>query len=177
MPYLCITRKRGHQKVPSFVSVDMGNREQIEQWLGPKLEELGCFLVDIRINPSSSKYEVYIDTPTGVTIEQCEKVSRFLNFQMENDPTFPERYTLDVSSPGMDNPFRVQQQFDKNIGKHVEVLLLSGVKKEGILKKADGKILHLEVHHPPKKKGMAPDIDLETFDFAEIKHVKKKINF
>lgn len=155
----------------------MGNREQIEQWLGPKLEELGCFLVDIRINPSSAKYEVYIDTPTGVTIEQCEKVSRFLNFQMENDNQFPEKYTLDVSSPGMDNPFRVQQQYDKNIGKTVEVVLLSGIKKEGMLKKADGFVLHLEIHHPPKKKGMPPVIELETFDFAEIKSVKKKIIF
>ena len=177
MSYLCITQKRGHQKVPSFVSVNMGNREQIESWLGPKLDELGCFLVDVRINPSSSKYEVYIDTPTGVTIEQCEKVSRYLSFMIENEGGFPEKYTLDVSSPGMDNPLKVQQQFDKNIDKSVEVLLLSGVKKEGLLKKADGKVLHLEVHHPPKKKGMKPETELETYDFSEIKHVKKKINF
>jgi ribosome maturation factor RimP len=120
---------------------------------------------------------VYIDTPSGVTIEQCEKVSRFLNFNMENDSNFPEKYTLDVSSPGMDNPFKVQQQYDKNIGRHIEVVLLSGIKKEGVLTKADGNVLHLEVHHPPKKKGMPPVIELETFDFAEIKSVKKKIIF
>ncbi|HNV98479.1 MAG TPA: hypothetical protein PKL06_03850 [Chitinophagales bacterium] len=155
----------------------MGNREQIEQWLGPKLEELGCFLVDIRINLASCKYEVYIDTPEGVTIEQCEKVSRFLSFMIENGSGFPEKYSLDVSSPGMENPFKVQQQYDKHIGKHIEVLLLSGVKLEGVLKKADGKVLHLEEHHAPKKKGMAPETTLHTFDFAEIKYVKKKFHF
>lgn len=176
-PYLCTTRKRGHQKVPSFVSVTMGNREQIEEWLRPKMEELGCFLVDIRINPAASKFEVFIDTPSGVTIEQCEKVSRYLSFMMENSGAFPEKYALDVSSPGMENPLKVQQQFDKNIGKHVEVLLLNGVKTEGLLRKADGHVLHLEVHHPPKKKGMAPETELFTYDFADIKYVKKKIQF
>jgi len=155
----------------------MGNREQIATWLEPKLEEIGGFLVDVRINPSGARYEVYIDTPSGVTIEQCEKVSRFLSFQMENDPAFPEKYTLDVSSPGMENPLKVQQQFDKNIGKEVEVLLLSGIKKEGILKKADGIVLHMDVIHPPAKKGMPPVSELCTFGFEEIKSVRKKINF
>ena len=155
----------------------MNNREIIEAWLAPRLDEMGCFLVDIRINPSINKYEIFIDSPTGVTIDQCMVISRYVEFQMDNDPGFPEKYSLDVSSPGMENPFKVQQQFDKNIGKTVEVVLLNGIKKEGMLKKADGKVLHLEVHHPPKKKGMKPEIELETYGFEEIKSVKKKIIF
>ncbi len=155
----------------------MNNREIIEAWLTPLMVEMDCFLVDVRINPSINKYEIFIDSPTGVTIEQCTKVSRFVEFQMDNDNRFSEKYSLDVSSPGMENPFKVQQQYDKNIGKTVEVVLLTGIKKEGLLKRADGKVVHLEVHHPPKKKGMKPEIELETYGFEEIKSVKKKIVF
>jgi ribosome maturation factor RimP len=155
----------------------MNNREIIEAWLAPLMVEMDCFLVDVRINPSINKYEIFMDSATGVTIEQCTKVSRFVEFQMDNDNRFSEKYSLDVSSPGMENPFKVQQQYDKNIGKTIEVVLLNGNKREGLLKKADGKVLHLEVHHPPKKKGMKPEIELETYGFEEIKSVKKKIVF
>jgi len=155
----------------------MNNREIIEAWLAPQMEEMGCFLVDVRINPSINKYEIYIDSATSITIEQCTIVSRFVEFQMDNDNRFSEKYSLDVSSPGMENPFKVQQQYDKNIGKTIEVVLVNGIKKEGLLKRADGKVLHLEVHHPPKKKGMKPEVELETYGFEEIKSVKKKIIF
>jgi ribosome maturation factor RimP len=175
--YLCITSEEGTVKSPLFCFCIMNNREIIEAWLTPLMVEMDCFLVDVRINPSINKYEIFIDSPTGVTIEQCTKVSRFVEFQMDNDNRFSEKYSLDVSSPGMENPFKVQQQYDKNIGKTIEVVLLNGNKKEGLLKKADGKVLHLEVHHPPKKKGMKPEIELETYGFEEIKSVKKKIVF
>lgn len=155
----------------------MSVREKIIEIAGPKLEELGCFLVDVKVNPAFNKYEVFIDTIAGVTIEECQKLSRFIEFTLDNDPAMPKQYSLDVSSPGMENPFKVHQQFEKNIGKTVEVVLLSGVKLEGVMTKADGKVLHLEVHHIPKKKGMKPEITMETIDFDEIKGVKKKISF
>jgi ribosome maturation factor RimP len=155
----------------------MANREKITELLGPKLSELGCFLVDIRINPSINKYEVFIDSDEGVTIEACEKLSRYLQFCMDNDTSFPQNYTLDVSSPGMDNPFKVMRQYTKNIGKEVEVLLNNGLKKEGILLEVTESDLKLAVHHPPKKKGMKPEVTEELFVFEDIKSTKNKISF
>lgn len=133
--------------------------------------------MDIKLNPAINKYEVFIDSMEGITIEACMKVSRFLEAQIDLDDSFPEQYSLDVSSPGMENPFKVAEQYAKNIGKTVEVVLNSGVKKEGILKSADGEILKLEVHIPPPKKGMKPKIEDAEFEMADIKSTKKKISF
>lgn len=155
----------------------MTNSEKILELLTPKLEELGCFLVDMKIIPSVNKYEIFIDNKDGVTIETCTKVSRYIEFHMDNDDSFPKQYSLDVSSPGMENPFKVPQQYEKNIGKTVEVVLMSGVKKEGILKAADAEKLKLEVHIPPPKKGMKPKVEEAEFELSEIKSTKKKITF
>lgn len=152
-------------------------KEKLQEWLLPKLKELDCFLVDIRHNPAANKYEVFIDTNTGVTILQCEQVSRYLQFLMENDSAFGDAYSLDVSSPGMENPFKVERQYQKNIGKTVEVLLLNGTKKEGVLTAFDAENLFLQVNIPPKKKGMKPEFINEVISFSEIKTTKKKITF
>ena len=88
--------------------------EKIAVWVAPKLEELDCFLVDIKINPAGSKIEVYIDRDTGLQIEMCEQVSRFLELHLDNEPGVPPKYILEVSSPGMDNPFKVERQYLKN---------------------------------------------------------------
>ena len=155
----------------------MSNRDKIISIVAPKLEELGCFLVDVKANTSNNKFEVYIDNMAGITIETCEKVSRFIEFNLDNDPDFPKQYSLDVSSPGMDNPFKVPQQYAKNISKTVEVVLNNGIKKEGILLSADDDTLVLQVHLPPKKKGMKPETMEETLHRGDIKATKKKISF
>ncbi|MBP7400354.1 MAG: hypothetical protein KA954_12250 [Chitinophagales bacterium] len=152
-------------------------KEKIQEWLAPKLEELDCFLVDIRHNPSNGKFEIFMDTDAGVTISACEQVSRYLNFYMENDPAFGDNYMLDVSSPGMENPFKVERQYLKNIGKTVELVLHSGVKKEGILKQYDGEKLTLQIALPVKVKGKKPELVEEEFTLEEIKSTKKKISF
>ncbi len=163
---------------PLFSFCGMENlTARIEQWLAPKLEELDCFLVDIKVKPSGSKIEVYIDRDKGLQIETCEQVSRFLEFHLDNEADVPSNYNLEVSSPGMDNPFRVERQYRKNIGKTVEVLLHSGVKYEGVLDAYDGEQLTLGIHLPPKKKGQQPEVRSEMFLLKDIKYTKKKISF
>ena len=177
LPIFAPTSREGTLKSPLFCFWNMSNREKIVALIAPKLEELGCFLVDVKINPSVNKYEIFIDNMEGVTIEACMKVSRYLESQIDLDDSFPQQYSLDVSSPGMENPFKVPQQYAKNIGKTVELVLNSGIKKEGILKEADAEKLRLEVHIPPPKKGMKPKIEEAVFAMEEIKSTKKKITF
>lgn len=155
----------------------MANKEKIIEILQPKLDEYGCFLVDVRVNPSLNKYEIFIDTDEGVTIQVCEKISRYLMFVMDNDPDFSANYSLDVSSPGMDNPFKVMRQYQKSIGKLVEVVMLSGVKKEGVLEDVNEAEMKLAVHHPPAKKGMKPKVTEEIIPMKDIKSTSKKITF
>lgn len=155
-----------------------GLKDKIEGWLKPKLEEMNCYLVDVKILNSGGKIEVYIDNNDNpVTISECETISRFLEFYLDNDNALNHRYVLDVSSPGMDNPFKVAKQYQKNIGRVVEVVLTGGIKKEGVLKSADDEKLEIDIHHPPKKKHLKPEITTELIQFAEIKSVKKKITF
>jgi ribosome maturation factor RimP len=129
---------------------------QIEEWVQPKLDELGCFLVQV---------------------EMCEKVSRHLEFYLDTADEVPKNYNLEVSSPGMDNPLLVEKQFIKNLGRNVEVLMSDGVKKEGVLKQYGGGNLTLEIWPEPKKKGQKPEPVAETIALDKIKYTKKKISF
>lgn len=151
--------------------------EKIAVWVAPKLEELDCFLVDIKINPAGSKIEVYIDRDAGLQIETCEQVSRFLELHLDNEAGVPPKYILEVSSPGMDNPFKVERQYLKNIGKTVEVLLTNGVKIEGMLEQYQPDALVLKQTIPPAKKGQAPTYKEATINMNDIKYTKKKISF
>ena len=158
-------------------------KEKIEKWLEPKLDELGCFPVDIRLLNGGTRIEVYIDDDEGVKISTCEQVSRYLQFMLDNEEGTPENYTLDVSSPGMENPFKVVRQYTKNIGKTVEVLLQNGEKKEGILKEVHEKDIIISVQKEIQKNlkpGQKPkygEVKEETIAFTDIKSAKKKISF
>jgi ribosome maturation factor RimP len=154
-----------------------GLAQQIETWVLPKLEELDCFLVDVRVKPSGTKVEVYIDSDNGLPIGTCEQVSRFLEFHLDSAPGIAPTYNLEVSSPGMDNPFKVDRQYKKQIGKMVEVLLHDGVKKEGMLMRYDGVALDVQIKLPVKKKKDTPETVTETFLLKDIKHTKKLISF
>lgn len=155
-----------------------GLKNRIEQWLEPELEEMNCYLVDVRVLNNGSKVEVYIDNKDNpVTIGECEKVSRFLGLYLDNDTSITGKYTLDVSSPGMENPFKVPLQYQKNRGRMVEVALQNGEKKEGVLKDADEEKIVIDVQLPPKKKHLKPEAVTEEILFSDIKTVKKKVTF
>ena len=71
---------------------------------------------------------VYIDKPTGITLEDCESVSRMIDPVIEElNPTKDERYCLDVSSYGIDKPLKYDWQFDNYMDKKVEVKLYKKV--------------------------------------------------
>jgi len=76
----------------------------------------------------------------------------------------------------MSNPFKVLKQYQKNLGRNVEVLFRDGLKVEGILKKFTEDMFQIE-EHIPKKKGKAPEQVLHKIQFDEVKSVKKKITF
>lgn len=71
---------------------------------------------------------VYIDKPTGITLEDCEKVSRMIDPVIEElNPTKDESYCLDVSSYGIDKPLKYDWQFDNYLDKMVTVKLYKKV--------------------------------------------------
>ncbi len=152
-------------------------KDKIAKWLDPKLSELNCFLVDIKVMGSGNRIEVYIDNEENVKISTCETVSRYLEFYLDNDTAFPEHYILDVSSPGLENPFRVKRQYLKSIGKTIEIILNDGVKIEGILIDINDGQLKLQTVVGSKIKGRKPHILEEIIELDNIKYTKKKISF
>ena len=86
----------------------------------------------------------------GISIEECAAVSRELENKLDRDK---EDFALEVSSPGLDAPFRVREQYDKNIGRMVSVQCKDGSKVLGVLKEAGGDRVLLEVKSPVKGNG------------------------
>ena len=104
-------------------------KQKIEGHLKKILEDTGIFLVEVSID-RSNRILVYIDKEDGVSIEDCVQVSRALEGRLDRDQ---EDFELEVSSPGLDAPLKVQGQYRKNIGKMVAVQCRDGSRYTGIL--------------------------------------------
>ncbi|MDW8273658.1 MAG: ribosome maturation factor [Chitinophagales bacterium] len=116
----------------------------IEKWLEPVLSEQNIFLVDIKYLKGGKKIEVYVDTDSGIDIEQCATISRFLEKKLEESGMVPSDYVLEVSSPGMDNPLKVPRQYFKRIGRTLQVWTNDGLYIEGKLLKANDSGITIE---------------------------------
>lgn len=104
----------------------MNTREQdIEALVTPVIEALGCELwgVEFMSMGRHSKLRIYIERPEGVTIDDCERVSRDVSDLLDVEDVMPQSYTLEVSSPGMDRILFRPDQFARSIGETVDVRL------------------------------------------------------
>lgn len=127
-------------------------KEQIGVWLKPLLEEQNLFLVDVKI-AGKAKVEVFADGDTGITISQCAEISRALEQHLDGSGLVSDNYTLDVSSPGMDNPLKVPRQYKKRIGRTLHIIKTDGTEVESELIAADDEKIKLrEILKPVKKK-------------------------
>lgn len=123
----------------------------INDILAPYVAERALFIVDIKVS-ASSKIMVFVDGMENIRIEQCAEISRFLEAYLEENGLVGEKYTMEVSSPGMGSPLLVEQQYEKSINKPVEVLMDSGIKIEGVLLSKDENSITLKVEKKVKQK-------------------------
>lgn len=92
-------------------------KEKIEKWLAPKLEMEELFLVAVEVG-SNYRIQVFIESDEDtLTIRKCVRVSRHLEEYLDVDDEVAEKYTLDVSSPGLENALKIPRQYKKLIGK------------------------------------------------------------
>lgn len=91
----------------------------------PIAEEFGCEYVDTEYTKQGKDWmlTIFIDKPGGVTIEDCEKVSRALEPVLDEKDPVPGTYTLVVSSPGLDRPLRTERDFARAMGTVIDVKL------------------------------------------------------
>ncbi len=132
------------------------------------------FLVEIRIKPTNN-IKVFVDGDQGVSIEKLVQLNRKFYKELEESDFFPNGdFSLEVSSPGLDEPLKLHRQYQKNIGRQVEILLLEGVKKEGKLVAVTEEEILLEEE---KGKGKKKEIVQHTIPFNQIKTTKIQIKF
>lgn len=132
----------------------MTKREQYEQKteeiLLPIIEEHGFELVDVEyVKEGSSWYlRAYIDKPGGITIDDCEAVSRKLSDQLDEKDYIEDAYILEVSSPGLGRPLKKEKDYKRSLGAEVEIRTYRMIEKQkefiGILKGYDENTVTIE---------------------------------
>lgn len=154
----------------------MITKNTIEKLAQEALSGTDIFLVEVSVGPGN-KITIDADTPTGITIEQCAKISRYIESKLDRDK---EDFSLTVSSPGMGRPLRVEKQFLKYLGRKVEVLTREGNKIQGVLKNYNNNHLDIETisfEKPAPKKPKQKVITLISLPLNNIKETKLTISF
>ncbi|HRN57164.1 MAG TPA: ribosome maturation factor [Agriterribacter sp.] len=132
------------------------------------------FLVEIRINPTNN-VKVFLDADGGVSIDKCVKYNRTLYRQIAESGIFPDgNFSLEVSSPGLDEPLKLMRQYIKNTGRNVEVLLHDGNKVNGKLKAVSETAIQVE---EVKGKNKKQEVLEHTIPIDNIKTTKIQIQF
>ena len=96
-----------------------------EALVSPILDERGWELVDVEFVKEGSNWylRAYIDKPGGITVDDCEIVSRALEAKLDSENFISEAYILEVSSPGLGRAIRKDKDFVRNEGKEIELRL------------------------------------------------------
>jgi ribosome maturation factor RimP len=103
----------------------MVDRERLTALIEPVVEREGAELVDLEVAGSLGRpiVRAYVDTEGGVTLDECARLSRRLEEMLESAGAVPERYVLEVSSPGIERPLTKRVHFERYLGREVTVRL------------------------------------------------------
>lgn len=145
--------------------------QKVEALISP---EPGFFLVEVRIKPTNN-VKVFIDADEGISIEKLVQINRKMYRDLEETAFFPGGdFSLEVSSPGLDEPLKMLRQYKKNVGREVEILLNDGSKMEGKMLSVteDGLVLEEQKGKNKKKETVQ-----HTVLFDQIKSTKIQIKF
>ncbi len=157
----------------------MINKALVLDLVNERIDELanGLFVVELNIS-SSNVIHIELDKKEGnVSVQDCISVSRNVEHNLDREE---QDFELHVSSAGLDKPFRVPEQFTKNVGRQVKVILNDGSKLEGKLIKADASVLTLETEKKVKIEGKKKkELVIEQTDYPmeQIKETKIVISF
>lgn len=147
--------------------------EHIKDIAQPILEAKNLFLVDLKIS-KDNVIELFIDSLTGVNIQTCITISREIEEHLDRDA---EDFELTVSSAGIGYPFKVEEQFQKNLDKLVEVKRKDNTKITGILKAFDPQSVTVEceekqiIEGSKKKQLVKSEKNISREEIQEIRDI------
>lgn len=170
-------QKKGTTIVP-FSFLHMLNEtaiQAIEKLLNGMLaEETAYFLVSVRIKPTNN-IKVFMDGDQGITIEKCVRFNRKLYKLIEEAGMYPEgEFSLELSSPGVDEPLKMHRQYTKNIGREVELVFTDDTRKEGKLLAVTEADIIIEHTEGKGKKAVTSQL---VIPFTNIKTTTVQIKF
>ena len=154
----------------------MSRKEEYEQkaeaLLSPLVESNGFELVDVEYVKEAGNWYLrgYIDKPGGITVNDCETVSRAFSDRLDEDDFIEDSYIMEISSPGLDRPLKKEKDFARSIGKLVEIRTYRPIEKQkefcGELTAYDNNSVTIDEEGTPR-----------TFDKKDIALVRLAIDF
>lgn len=98
-------------------------REQIAEGVEPLVKEAGFELVDVEVKGGghSSIVRIFIDKEKGVSVEDCALISKKVSDYLDTEDLIQSRYTLEVSSPGLDRPLTRENDFNRKKGETIKL--------------------------------------------------------
>lgn len=118
--------------------------------LEPVLRDMNFELVDVEYVKEGGNWYLrsYIDKPGGITVDDCEAVSRIFSEKLDQEDFIEDSYIMEVSSPGLDRPLKKEKDFARSLGKEVEIRTYRPIEKEkefyGILRAYDDNSVTIE---------------------------------
>jgi ribosome maturation factor RimP len=146
----------------------MIHKEQILKIVENNIDASKQFVVDVTVSVAN-KINVTIDGYKGLSIDDCVALSRKIEKGLNRET---EDFELEVSSPGLTQPFKVLQQYKKNIGKEVEVILNNGAKTNSMLLNVAENGVDLEEEKIIKPEGSKKKQKITEKKFVEFESIK-----
>ena len=155
----------------------MSRREEYEQTtealIEPVVSELGFELVDVEyVKEGGTWYlRAYIDKPGGITVDDCEAVSRKFSDILDEKDYIEDTYVFEVSSPGLGRPLKKEKDFARSIGEEVEIRTYRAIDRQkefvGVLKDYDDRTVTI----------VYEDDTEQTFERSDIALIRLALDF
>ncbi|QUO33118.1 ribosome maturation factor RimP [Faecalicatena sp. Marseille-Q4148] len=147
--------------------------QKTEELLLPIIEKNQFELVDVEYVKEGSNWylRAYIDKPGGITVDDCEVVSRALSELLDQNDFIEDSYILEVSSPGLGRPLKKEKDFQRSLGEEVEIRTYRAINRQkefiGVLKGYDKESVTIEYEDETEQTFLKSDIALIrlAFDF------------
>lgn len=166
-----------HKTIETYLTTLLQNSEDI-------------FLVEVKID-AANNIKVFADADNGITIEKCVQINRALYKQIEAESLFENgNFSIEVSSPGVDEPLKLMRQYKKNVGRKIETYLIDNSIKQGKLISVNNEEIVIEELQGKGKKihqamltnnggaNVSPENNKQTtILFNQIKHTKVLVTF
>ncbi len=143
----------------------------MEQLVREAIKGTALFLVDVKVHQDERVF-VEVDRMDGISVDDCVEVNQKLRDLLEEKG---ENFEVNVASPGLDEPFKVPDQYKKNLGSEVSVMTRNGQRINGILDEVDGEGVRIRTLKKERVKGKKKKETVERehrFAFEDLKEIK-----